>query len=94
METISQNGNVLIPIDTAGRVLEILMILDQIWAKRGLNNVGLVFLNNFSDQTIEFAKISVEWMSDQVMKRLHMDREKPFSFEFNIFFLIFIKFRI
>ena len=82
METISQNGNVLIPIDTAGRVLEILMILDQIWAKRGLNNVGLVFLNNFSDQTLEFAKISVEWMSDLVMKRFNMDREKPFSFEF------------
>jgi cleavage and polyadenylation specificity factor subunit 2 len=91
-QTLRNNGNVLIPTgfnkflikDSAGRVLELLLVLERHWRKEksfhililrwfsinilGNSNYGLVFLTPMSYRTIEFASHQIEWMSDIIMK--------------------------
>ncbi|KAL1277019.1 hypothetical protein QQF64_023692 [Cirrhinus molitorella] len=63
METLRGDGNVLISVDTAGRVLELAQLLDQIWRTK---DAGLVvystrspMLNNVSYNVVEFSKSQV-----------------------------------
>lgn len=77
LSTFRNGGNVLIAVDTAGRVLELSHMLDQLWrtSGSGLSPYSLAMLNTVSYNVIEFAKSQVEWMSDKIMK----------SFEGNLF---------
>jgi len=61
LQTLRKGGNVLISVDTAGRVLEISHMLDQLWRNRdsGLMAYSVVLLNNVSYNVIEFAKSQV-----------------------------------
>lgn len=53
-------------IDTAGRVLELMHMLDQLWRNKesGLGVYSLVFLTNVSYNTVEFAKSQVSFQLD------------------------------
>lgn len=61
METLRGDGNVLIAADTAGRVLELAQLLDQIWRTKdaGLGVYSLALLNNVSYNVVEFSKSQV-----------------------------------
>lgn len=61
METLRGDGNVLIAVDTAGRVLELAQLLDQIWRTKdaGLGAYSLALLNNVSYNVVEFSKSQV-----------------------------------
>lgn len=61
LTTLRIKGNVLIAIDTAGRALELLHMLDQLWRNKesGLSTYSLVFLTNVGYNTVEFAKSQV-----------------------------------
>lgn len=61
METLRGDGNVLIAVDTAGRVLELAQLLDQIWRTKdaGLGAYPLALLNNVSYNVVEFSKSQV-----------------------------------
>jgi len=63
LKTLQNKGNVLIAIDTAGRVLELMLMLDQLWHNKesGLGVYSLVFLTNVSYNTVEFAKSQVSF---------------------------------
>lgn len=82
LTTARRNGNVLIVVDTAGRVLELSQLLDQLWrnADSGLAAYSLAMLNNVSYNVVEFAKSQVEWMSDKVMKSFEIGRMNPYQF--------------
>lgn len=83
LETVRSGGNVLISVDTAGRVLELSNMLEHMWrAESGLQAYSLVLLNSFSYNVIEFAKSLVEWMSDKLMRTFEGQRNNPFSFRF------------
>ncbi|KAK9409486.1 Cleavage and polyadenylation specificity factor subunit 2 [Crotalus adamanteus] len=71
LETLRGDGNVLIAVDTAGRVLELAQLLDQIWRTKdaGLGVYSLALLNNVSYNVVEFSKSQVEWMSDKLMRK-------------------------
>ncbi|CAB1343078.1 unnamed protein product [Coregonus sp. 'balchen'] len=75
METLRGDGNVLIAVDTAGRVLELAQLLDQIWRTKdaGLGVYSLALLNNVSYNV-------VEWMSDKLMRCFEDKRNNPFQF--------------
>lgn len=81
-QTLRNNGNVLIAVDTAGRVLELSQLLDQMWRSQvsGLTAYSLAMLNNVSYNVVEFAKSQVEWMSDKIMKAFEDQRNNPFQF--------------
>uniref|UniRef100_A0A915IT43 Cleavage and polyadenylation specificity factor subunit 2 n=1 Tax=Romanomermis culicivorax TaxID=13658 RepID=A0A915IT43_ROMCU len=82
LQTVRNGGNVLIVIDTAGRVLELAQLLDQLWhnAEAGLITYNLVMMNNVAYNVIEFAKSQMEWMSDKVLRSFEEGRYNPFQF--------------
>ncbi|KAH9516014.1 cleavage and polyadenylation specificity factor subunit 2 [Dermatophagoides farinae] len=82
IETLRSSGNVLIGTDTAGRILELSHMLDQMWrSEPGLHVYSIILLNNFSYNVIEFAKSLVEWMSDKLMRGFEGQRNNPFAFK-------------
>lgn len=83
LQTLRNNGNVLIAVDTAGRVLELAHMLDQLWRNKdsGLMAYSLAFLSNVSYNVVEFAKSQIEWMSDKLMKSFEGARNNPFAFK-------------
>lgn len=83
MQTLRNNGNVLIAVDTAGRVLELAHMLDQLWRNKesGLLAYSLALLNNVSYNVVEFAKSQIEWMSDKLMRSFEGARNNPFQFK-------------
>ncbi|XP_073994530.1 cleavage and polyadenylation specificity factor subunit 2 [Rhodnius prolixus] len=83
LQTLSNNGNVLLAVDTAGRVLELAHMLDQLWRNKnsGLQTHPLCLLNNVSYNVVEFAKSQIEWMSDKLMKSFEAVRNNPFQFK-------------
>lgn len=83
LQTLRNSGNVLIAVDTAGRVLELAHMLDQLWKNKesGLMAYSLALVNNVSYNVIEFAKSQIEWMSDKLMKSFEGARNNPFQFK-------------
>ena len=80
--TMRNGGNVLVAVDTAGRVLELAYMLDQLWQNResGLLVYSLAMLNNVSYNVVEFAKSQIEWMSEKLMRSIEGKRNNPFHF--------------
>lgn len=64
LQTLRNGGNVLITVDTAGRVLELIHMLDQLWRNKdsGLIAYSLALLNNVSYNVVEFAKSQVQFL--------------------------------
>uniref|UniRef100_A0A1B6EDG6 Cleavage and polyadenylation specificity factor subunit 2 n=1 Tax=Clastoptera arizonana TaxID=38151 RepID=A0A1B6EDG6_9HEMI len=83
LQTLRNNGNVLVTVDTAGRVLELAHMLDQLWQNRdsGLLAYSLALLNNVSYNVVEFAKSQIEWMSEKLMRSFEGARNNPFQFK-------------
>ncbi|CAH0550597.1 unnamed protein product [Brassicogethes aeneus] len=83
LQTLRNNGNVLIAVDTAGRVLELAHMLDQLWRNKesGLLAYSLALCNNVSYNVVEFAKSQIEWMSDKLMRNFEGARNNPFQFK-------------
>ncbi len=69
MATLKGGGNVLLPADTAGRVLELLLMLHSYWEYNSFGKTAypLVFLANESYYTVDFARSMIEWMSKSRM---------------------------
>ncbi|EGF79032.1 hypothetical protein BATDEDRAFT_12823 [Batrachochytrium dendrobatidis JAM81] len=76
---LSEHGNVLIPSDSSTRVLELLYMLDQHWAFHRYT-YHLVFLTNQSQNAINLAKSTLEWMGDGIAQAFTA-RELPFEFK-------------
>uniref|UniRef100_A0A6V7ING6 Cleavage and polyadenylation specificity factor subunit 2 n=1 Tax=Bracon brevicornis TaxID=1563983 RepID=A0A6V7ING6_9HYME len=83
LQALRGGGNVLVGVDTAGRVLELAHMLDQLWRNKesGLLAYSLALLNNVSYNVVEFAKSQIEWMSDTLMKSFEGARNNPFHFK-------------
>ncbi|PAV88691.1 hypothetical protein WR25_20133 isoform C [Diploscapter pachys] len=84
LTTVRDGGNCLIVIDTAGRVLEIAHLLEQLWSNEeaGLTRYNLVLLSYVASSVVEFAKSQVEWMSDKIMKAFQQSQVNPFNFRY------------
>jgi len=81
METLKRGGNVLIPVDTAGRVVELGLLLEEAWTQQKITNYPLAILHGQAFNTFDFAKSMIEWMSDSVSNRFDLNRENPFHFK-------------
>ena len=80
MAALRKDGSILMPVDTAGRVLEIMLLLEKHWAVNRLS-YPLALLSPVAYNTLEFAKSQLEWMNEQVAKEFENSRDKdnPFS---------------
>ena len=83
MATLRNDGSVLMPVDTAGRVLEIMLLLEKHWAVHRLS-YPIALLSPVAYNTLEFAKSQLEWMNEQVAKEFENSRDKdnPFSMRY------------
>ena len=69
LRTLRGGGSVLLPVDAAGRVLELLLALDAYWGLHRLGEVyPLVLLSAVGPNTIGFAQSELEWMSDSLAR--------------------------
>lgn len=76
-KTLRAGGNVLLPVDTAGRILELVLMLESYWADENLN-YPIYFLTYVASSTIDYAKSFLEWMSDSIAKSFEQTRENVF----------------
>lgn len=81
MATLRGDGSVLIPIDTAGRLLELVLLLERYWSEHRLT-YPLVLLSAMAYSTLEFAKSQLEWMNEALVRQLGHARDNPFSTRF------------
>lgn len=79
--TLRRGGSVLIPVDVAGTVPEVLLLLDAAWEQdRQLSsNYPLVWLSSMGDMVLDQIKTRLEWMSGEVLQRFE---ERPGSHPF------------
>ncbi|GKV31150.1 hypothetical protein SLEP1_g39882 [Rubroshorea leprosula] len=75
--TLEAGGNVLLPVDTAGRVLELLLTLEEHWTLRSWN-YPIFFLTYVASSTIDYVKSFLEWMSDSIAKSFETSRDNAF----------------
>jgi cleavage and polyadenylation specificity factor subunit 2 len=80
METVRNEGNVLIPCETAGRTLEILQILGRHWTDNKFTGLyHLCFLSPMGKNVLEFAKSQLEWMSESISRGFYVGKPNPFA---------------
>ena len=79
MQTLRSGGNVLIPVDTATRVLELLLVLDSHWEHQKIGLYSLVLLNNVAYNVVEFAKSMLEFMNSDISKSFEHTRDNVFD---------------
>ncbi|CEO98016.1 hypothetical protein PBRA_006130 [Plasmodiophora brassicae] len=73
-------GNCLMPVDTAGRVLELLVLLHSKWVSARLDqSYTIAFASHVAQNTLDFARTYVEWMSEKCQKQFDQMRENPFD---------------
>lgn len=78
--TLRQGGNVLMPVDSGGRVLELLLVLHNFWMKnKGMTTYYLVFLSPMAYNVMDAARSQIEWMGKTVMELFDKQKESPFN---------------
>uniref|UniRef100_A0A0A9YQ43 Cleavage and polyadenylation specificity factor subunit 2 n=1 Tax=Lygus hesperus TaxID=30085 RepID=A0A0A9YQ43_LYGHE len=78
-QTLHNGGNVLLPIPAAGRILEILTVLNEHWNKYNLA-YPVFFLSPVSSPILELCKNYIEWGSAGVQDTFSQHRVNPFEF--------------
>jgi len=82
LKTLRQGGNVLIPSDSGGRSLELLMILHHYWRKQEYYKIySLVFLSYTAGHVQESIKTFLEWTNDDCRGEFDQKRKNPFTMQ-------------
>ena len=77
---VKAGGVCLLPCDSSGRVLELLLFLHQEWSVDAeLKHVPLIFASPQADATVDFASASIEWLSESSQRYLDKEGVNPFS---------------
>ena len=79
METLRNEGNVLIPCESSSRTLELLQLLDKHWIDNKIGLYHLVFLSHMATHILEYARSQLEWMKDSLSKPFYNEKPNPFT---------------
>jgi cleavage and polyadenylation specificity factor subunit 2 len=80
MATLRRDGNVLLPVDASGRVLELLLVLDRHWERQRLSGAyNLCWVGPMAYNTIEFARSQLEWMAEPLGAQFDSQRGHPYA---------------
>ena len=67
LSTLRRDGNVLMPVDAAGRVLELVLLMNRYWERQRLTGTyNLVWFAPMVYNTMDYAKSQLEWMASQL----------------------------
>ena len=81
MAVLRRDGNVLMPVDTSGRVLELLLLLAKEWdANKYHTSYNLVFYGYMCHNVMDYAKSQLEWMSQQLNTQFTDHGQHPYRF--------------
>jgi len=70
MSILRRGGNVLLPVDASGRVVELLFLLNKIWQKQNLDgSYNLLWLGSMNYNTLDFLRSQLEWMNNKLSKQ-------------------------
>lgn len=72
------SGNVLLPVDAAGRLLELVLLLEDHWDKQKLT-YPLVLLSPMAYNVLELASSQLEWMSHHIGQQFERTKRNPFA---------------
>ncbi len=94
ISTLRAGGSVLVPVDTAGRCLEVLLRLDGVLSPEALRHTPgappheaasggypIFLLSHVSGALIEHAKTLLEFMNERLGKEFSETRTTPFTFD-------------
>jgi cleavage and polyadenylation specificity factor subunit 2 len=80
VKTLRQQGNVLIPIDGSGRVLELVHLFEKQWSNNaGLAQYPIYLLHSVCEQTTEAAKRQIEWMNKTISANFDRTQNNPYD---------------
>jgi cleavage and polyadenylation specificity factor subunit 2 len=80
MAALRRDGNVLLPVDASGRVLELLLILDRHWDRNRLSDAyNLCWIGPMCPNVIEYARAQLEWMSPPLGAQFDSQRGHPYG---------------
>ena len=80
MAALRRDGNVLLPTDAAGRVLELLLLLDRHWERQRLGGAyNLVCVGPMARNVVEFARSQLEWMAPPLGAQFDSGRGHPYQ---------------
>jgi len=80
MAALRRGGNVLLPVDASGRVLELLLLLSQYWDKNRLATAyNLCWVGPMAWNSIEYAKSQLEWMAGPLGQQFDSSRGHPYA---------------
>lgn len=82
-ETMRNGGNVLMPVDAAGRLLELSLLLHTFWemSKFGTGTYSLLILSTMGYYVIKEARTQIEWMSKKLNDATLTKGDNPFTFK-------------
>jgi cleavage and polyadenylation specificity factor subunit 2 len=64
LNILRRDGNILLPVDTSGRALELVLLFQRFWERQRLaGSYNLVWLGSMTFNTLEFARSQLEWMN-------------------------------
>lgn len=82
--SIKKGGNVLIPADTAGRIIELAVLLETACEHDSTFREvrpQLIVLHTLATRTFDFARSMIEWSSDEFMAAFDVTRKNMFQFK-------------
>jgi cleavage and polyadenylation specificity factor subunit 2 len=80
LAVLRRDGNVLLPTDASGRVLELLLLLNQHWERHRLQaTYNLVWLGPMVTNTAEFARCQLEWMATSLGSQFDSMQTHPYN---------------
>ncbi|KAL3822475.1 hypothetical protein ACHAXA_006903 [Cyclostephanos tholiformis] len=80
MAALRREGNVLLPVDASGRVIELLLILDRHWDRNRLSDAyNLCWVGPMCTNVIEYARSQLEWMAAPLGAQFDSQRGHPLA---------------
>jgi cleavage and polyadenylation specificity factor subunit 2 len=80
LAVLRRDGNILLPVDASGRVLELLLLLSQHWDRHRLTGAyNLCWVGPMAQNTLEFARSQLEWMAAPLVAQFDSQRGHPYA---------------
>ena len=73
-------GNVIIPVDANGRILELLYVLNKYWHEnKGVTQYPLILLSHMGSHIKGYAQCQLEWLSNGVCRSFYSGLSNPLA---------------
>lgn len=80
LAVLRRDGNVLMPVDASGRVLELLLFLSQHWDRhRFAGAYNLCWVGPMTENTLDYARSQLEWMAAPLGSQFDSQRGHPYQ---------------